>query len=463
MKPIHFLAGILLTLSGICLPGKNTGIHSTYAMAPAGWKAGVARTVITPEGPLWMGGYGSRTHESDGKLHDLWAKALALEDASGKKAVLVTLDIVGIPKKISDNIRKELNKKFGLSPAQIILNCSHTHSGPVLDDALTDVYPLNDAQSKKIADYSRQFEKKVIEVASKALQVMAPAQLYSQNGVTRFQVNRRNNNEGTLATQTELKGPGDPGVPVIKVVDGKGKVLAITFGYACHPTVLDLYQWSGDYPGFAQLELEKMYPGAVALFFQGAGADQNPLPRRTVPLARQYGKELAAAVERIMSEEMRILSPQLTTAYTEINLPIDPVLPLEELKKIASGTPNYHSRWAQRMVSAIEQKQPLPTTYPYPLQVWKLGEQPIMALGGELVVHYANALKKKYGQDLFVMGYSNDVMSYIPSSIILEEGGYEGAMAHTVYGLPGKWGKPTETLILEGMDQLAQKVDLKTK
>ena len=69
------------------------------------------------------------------------------------------------------------------------------------------------------------------------------------------------------------------------------------FGYACHPTVLDGYEWSGDYPGFAQIELEKSYPGTVAMFFQGTGADMNPLPRRTVPLAQQYGEELAAAVQ----------------------------------------------------------------------------------------------------------------------------------------------------------------------
>src|SRR5690606_39897908 len=68
--------------------------------------------------------------------------------------------------------------------------------------------------------------------------------------------------------------------------------------------------WSGDYVGFAQIALEKAYPGTTALFFQGAGGDQNPLPRRTVALAEQYGNTLAAAVERVVKEEMRPLSPQ---------------------------------------------------------------------------------------------------------------------------------------------------------
>ena len=62
------------------------------------WKVGVARIVITPEYPVWMGGYSSRTSPSDGKLHDLWAKALVLEDASGNRSILITMDLLSIPK-----------------------------------------------------------------------------------------------------------------------------------------------------------------------------------------------------------------------------------------------------------------------------------------------------------------------------------------------------------------------------
>ncbi len=62
------------------------------------WKAGVARTVITPKTSQWMAGYAARTRPADGKLHDLWAKALALEDEKGNRVVLVTTDLLGFPK-----------------------------------------------------------------------------------------------------------------------------------------------------------------------------------------------------------------------------------------------------------------------------------------------------------------------------------------------------------------------------
>ena len=107
-----------------------------------GWKAGVASIIITPEQPMWMGGYASRVRPAEGTLHDLKAKALILEDSRGQQAVLVTTDLLGFPKAVSDHIRNNLQKTFGFSKAQVILNSSHTHSGPVLEGSLVDVYPL---------------------------------------------------------------------------------------------------------------------------------------------------------------------------------------------------------------------------------------------------------------------------------------------------------------------------------
>jgi hypothetical protein len=432
-------------------------ISSTWAK---GWKAGVAKAIITPKESVWQAGYASRTHASEGKLHDLWAKALALEDENGKKCVLVTTDMLGFPKAMSDRIRIQLNQQFGLTKAQIILNSSHTHSGPVLDDALHDIYPLDANEEAKIARYSRQLEAQIIALVGQAIKDLEPVELFAQNGVTRFQVNRRNNKEGTLREQTELKGPNDYAVPVIKAVTANGKLKAVAFGYACHPTVLDIYQISGDYPGFAQIELEKAHPGVTALFFQGAAGDQNPLPRRTISLTRQYGRELAAAVDRVLEEPMRSLPAQLQTAYSEITLPLSPPPTEAELIKTQGETTPYLKRWATRMLAEKKQGKPFITSYSYPLQVWKLGDQPLFSFGGELVIEYAIECKKRFGQDIFVMGYSNDVMGYIPSATILKEGGYEGASSQMVYGLPSVWSTSVPELIYAEINRLAEQVGI---
>ncbi|OIN60860.1 neutral/alkaline non-lysosomal ceramidase N-terminal domain-containing protein [Arsenicibacter rosenii] len=432
-------------------------------VAGKGWKAGVAKVVITPEGPLWQAGYASRTHASDGKLHDLWAKALALEDENGKRLVLVTTDMLGFPKAMSDRIREQLKKTLGLDKSQIILNSSHTHSGPVLYDALQDIYPLNATEQARIDAYSRKLETQITALVATAMADLEPAELFARNGVTRFQVNRRNNKEGALREQTELKGPNDYAVPVIKVVTATGKLKAITFGYACHPTVLDLYQFSGDYPGFAQIELEKTFPGTTALFFQGGAGDQNPLPRRTIPLAKQYGRELAAAVECVLEEPMRPLAAQAKTAYSEIELPLSPPPTEADLKKTQQDEAPYMRKWATRLLTEKQQGKSFRSSYPYPMQLWQLGDQPIFSFGGELVIAYTIACKQRFGQDVFVMGYSNDVMGYIPSATILTEGGYEGASSQMVYGLPSTWDARVPDLIQQEITRLAAQVGLAGK
>lgn len=423
------------------------------------WKAGVSKVIITPKKPMWMAGYASRVHPSEGTLHDLWAKALVLEDASGKKAVLITSDLVGIPKSISDNIRDQLESRFHLSRSQIIINTSHTHSGPVLENSLSSIYPLDKQQAELVTEYSKNLVTQVVGLVGDALKAMQPVRLYSENGISRFQVNRRNNNESKLLEQTELKGPNDYAVPVLKVESIKGKLLAIAFGYACHNTVLSGYDWSGDYAGFAQLELEKEYPGTTALFFQGAGADQNPLPRRTVALAQQYGKTLAFAVSRVLKEDMRKLAPRLSTAYSEIKLPLASPPAESELVKIAGESKTYYIKaWAEMLLKKMKSGEPLERTYDYPLQVWTIGDQTLVAMGGEVVIEYAIQLKRIYGDRLFVLGYSNDVMAYIPSSTILKEGGYEGETSQMAYGLPAKWGDGIEKLILDEVMRLADQL-----
>src|SRR4051794_12599807 len=86
--------------------------------APPAWKAGLARVVITPDKAVWLAGYGTK-RVPDGKLHDLWMKALALEDHRGHRAVLVTSDFQGIPKGVSDRVFAAIREKFGLQRAQV--------------------------------------------------------------------------------------------------------------------------------------------------------------------------------------------------------------------------------------------------------------------------------------------------------------------------------------------------------
>jgi hypothetical protein len=355
-----------------------------------------------------------------------------------------------------------LYKKYGLTKSQILLNSSHTHSGPVLNDELTAIYPLSSDQSEKIREYSEKLEDIIVKLVGDAFLNKQPAKLFSQNGVARIQVNRRNNPEARLSQQVELKGPNEYSVPVMKVLDDKGILKAIIFGYACHSTTLDLYQFSGDYPGFAQVELEKSHPGVIALFFQGAGGDQNPLPRRTISLARQHGRTLAVAVERVLEEEMISLPPKLSSSYAEVKLEIA-ILPVKEdlmrIEKDSSKYPYYHRCWAKNMIAKIDKGELSDYTL-LPLQVLNIGNQPVMVMGGEPVIEYAILLKKIFGQNIFVFGFSNVLTSYVPSNTVLAEGGYEGESSQVVHGLPGKFKDGVQEVILREMEKLAQQAGI---
>ncbi|MGM0506306.1 MAG: neutral/alkaline non-lysosomal ceramidase N-terminal domain-containing protein, partial [Bacteroidota bacterium] len=294
----------------------------------------------------------------------------------------------------------------------------------------------------------------IVRLAGEALESLQPASVGIGHGVARFAVNRRNNPSDNLHQLPELAGPGDHDVPVFRITDEHGELVAVLFGYACHPTVQSGLHWSGDYPGFAQQAIEEELEGVTALFFQGAGADQNPLPRGHDSWARQYGETLAAAVLGTLDREMEPVQPELGLAYRELDLPIAP-LPSDEVLASRAESDNYIGRWARRMQKLKASGEEFPTHYPFPIQVWRLGEVPVIGLGGELVSGYAISLKEIFGFDTVVMGYSNDVMNYIPTTRILLEGGYEGLTAHMVYGLHGPWTGEVEASILHAVIGLA--------
>ena len=150
---------------------------------------------------------------------------------------------------------------------------------------------------------------------------------------------------------------------------------AVLFGYACHATVLDDYRWSGDYPGFAAAELESRYDGCTALFWAGCGADQNPLPRRKLELAKKYGSQLADAVTQVLDGEMQTISGPLSVSYKEIPLAFDKLPSESDLKQMVTSSNKYVRARAEMLLEQIADNKPLAKTYPYPVEVWKLGDQ----------------------------------------------------------------------------------------
>ncbi len=435
-----------------------------------GWQAGSARAMITPQEPIWMAGYGGRDRPAEGTLTELWAKALVIQDAQDQPALLITLDLVGIHRSTAAAICQRIAKTHEMTRDQIAINCSHTHTGPAVGSNLGPLHyeRVPAAQQAELDQYEAWLIERVVGVADEAIAALEPAALTWGSGLCTVAVNRRNNVEAnvpTLRREGTLRGPFDHAVPVLMVRDAKGELMTVVFGYACHATVLSFYQWSGDYPGFAQLALEQRYPEATAMFWAGCGADQNPLPRREVALAEGYGQRLAAAVAEVVEGTPRPLEPTLQTDYREIELPLENLPTVPSLRQILDNN-DQANRYAWARASYLLDEQAdhdwidaegkLATSYPYPIQTWQLGEEVRMVfLGGEVVIDYALAIKSfaetlpdQRREQIWVAGYSNDVMAYIPSRRVLNEGGYEAEGSNVYYGLPGRWSPELERQII---------------
>lgn len=455
-SPFRVLAACLLAivLAGVVGPVRGQEPR---------WKAGVAKAVITPEKGVWLAGYGTK-RPPDGKLHELWMKALALEDPSGNRAVLVTSDFQGVPKGMSDRVFARLRKQLNLERRQVMLTFSHNHCGPRLGDDLVDYYPIEAAQVKLVDEYTALMETRMVELIGAALAQLAPAELRMGEGRTTFAVNRRNNREADvpalLARGEALKGPVDHAVPVLTVTGANGKLAAILFGYACHPTTLSFTKWCGDYPGFAQLALEKAHPGALALFVNTCGGDQNPLPRRKVELCEKYGRMLTDAVEEALRKPMKAVGPGLRTAFAYVDLPYLQVATRAELQGFAKGAHPIRKRWAERMLRKLDAGEKFAPSYPYPLHAWRLGrEMLVLGMGAETVVDYALRFKVKYGPGTWVCGYVDDMIAYIPSRRVWLEGGYEGGSNLFEYGRPAlRWAGDIEERIADAVHGLVRAV-----
>ena len=455
---MNYLRLLLLVLLGfICLP---------LQAAPT-WQAGSARIKLTPQQFMWMSGYGSRVVPADGKLTDIWAKALVLRDANGKDVVLITADLIGIGRESTQWIAQQLKEKHDLERSQFAIATSHTHTGPALSDNLVPLHYLRaDAvHQNRIVQYTLKLRQLLVDVVGLAYRDLEPVYLTSGTGLCTVAVNRRTNTESQVPQKRlegRLNGPYDHDVPVLAVRNADYELKTVVFGYACHSTVLSFTKWSGDYPGFAQMDLENRYPGVDAMFWAGCGADQNPLPRRTVELAQHYGERVAQSVDSVLRGTMSPVEGELVTHYHEIAGKTQTPISRDELNQLLAEGNQYEQAYAQFVLKKLGEQEKLPAFYPYPIQTWHMGDIRMVFLGGEVVVDYAVKLKLlasgAKNTNVWVAGYSNDVMAYIPSTRVLREGGYEGGGSNTYYGFPALWSEEFEQQIL---DETRKQINLK--
>ncbi len=456
---LRMLLPYLLVLFLIALP--------CIGAQQAGWKAGVASAAITPGEPMWMAGYAARTKPSEGKIHDLWAKAMALEDGQGTRFVIVTVDLIGIPRQMRDWLEKQVNQRYKLPPEALLLNASHTHCGPVVRETRYSIYGntlygLSTEQIEQSNRYVDDLQEKLLQLIGQAINRLSPAKLGYSHARAGFAMNRRAKIESGYRISPNPDGPVDHDVPVLRVDGPDGKLRAVLFGYACHCTTLSFYKFCGDYAGFAQEYIEQAHPGTTALFVTGCGGDQNPYPRggpNTLEYCKQHGRALANGVESALTPRARPVAGPIRAAIDTVTLEFAEPPGREQLEREAKSDNKYERRHAEALLRQLDENGKIKTTYPYLVQVVRFGDDLTMvALAGEVVIDYSLRLKAELaGPAVWIAAYSNDVFGYVPSLRVLKEGGYEGGGAMRYTELPGPFAPSVEELVVDKVHELVGK------
>jgi hypothetical protein len=449
----------------------------------SGLAAGASRVSITPPVGIALVGFAGRP-PSTGVHDDLSATALVLaeRDAAGTvdaatRIALVSLDLLGLyGDALAPAIKAEVQRTTGIPGDRVLLCCSHTHYGPVMNGE------WEGGDDPEAVAYRETLPHHIAGVVAAAGAALRPVTLAAGRGSVRVGINRREwrpgteapaptgpppapaarplggrivlgqNPEGTLDSEVLVwrfdaaDGPDvDPGAPSGWVRRAPDPV-AVVFNYACHPVSLggQMRLISADFPGVACKVVERLV-GGTALFLQGACGNVNPslmgpdwdMPRR---LGHALGAEAAraallaapiAGTPLRLARETVALPPLLTTSLEDGRRMVETLE--AERRRLAEQGGGAGQRWwnergldrARRALAALEGGEPLPPLTA-DLAALRLGDAALAANPSELFCEIGLALKQASPFAwTSVAGYADGMVWYVPTRAAYAEGGYE--------------------------------------
>ncbi len=446
------------------------------------YKAGAASVCITPDESLWLAGYAVRTAPALGKISDLYATALALEDETGQRFVIASVEMIAVNAELSNRVADAIRAHHGLLRHQLLFTATHTHYAPEFRPDKTLFFHAPADYAAKIPAVAERLAESITQVVDQSLSRLEPVRLFARKTSASFAHNRRRRGvkAGTPSTEDTL----DRDVPVLDCVNAAGKHVAVVFGYACHCTTIppEDSRYCGDWVGFASERLQASNAGTTVLFIPGPGADQDPEPRGSLELSRQYGAEIAASVQSALDGPGIEITGPMQIGWADVSLPLQPVTKDRIQQMLLTDDPPQHVK-AKFLLDKLERDEKLIASYSAPIQVVRFGHELLLiALSGEPVVDWAHKLKGEYQQgavyrvqreeasapsslppapcfpSVWVAGYCNDVFDYVPTRRVQAEGGYEGGRANLWNWIPAPFTEDVEDRIATAVHRLVQLV-----
>ncbi|WP_409346215.1 neutral/alkaline non-lysosomal ceramidase N-terminal domain-containing protein [Paenibacillus sp. MBLB4367] len=435
-------------------------------------KFGIAKEEITPLEPVFMHGFGSRTHKSEGLLEPLYMTATMMQ--ADRTFLIVTIDALGSDRSFIVGIKDELKRAFGLSHEEVMINFSHTHHSvfltgpdPTLRRGGYSIGQSRWADDESELDYAEdmayyiRLRDTLQRMVGSCYDNLTEGELSMARGTSEFACSRRRpDGAGGVMWMPYYEGEIDKDLFVLKLSDSTGAVRGIVYCYGCHTTAMssDNYKFGNDFAGAASAMLEQRYPGAVAIFLQGCAGELKPRPGAVgdefvscdEARLRQVGDMLAQDVIAVMEYgSFRTVSCQFRAELC------DPLLYTEQTsasfyRTIADDPQqdDFHRASARRTIKAFENGT-IKDRIPFYISVWQLDEETsLIAMEGEVSTEYGLMLKRLFGNgSMIVLGYTNGVFSYVPTRKMIGEGGYEAACNY-YFGLRGPFVPEIEDIIV---------------
>ena len=409
------------------------------ATAKAGW----AVTDITPPTGLPLGGRGPRFAPITHVIDPLEAAATALEDADGRRALLVSLDLIGAGTVFTFELRHRVAALTGVPLEAVVVNFSHTHSGPM---TILDKYPVSEPAPVNLVAYERDLADAVTAVCLRAVDDLHPAEIRHAVGRSAIGINRRNRTEdGSMGMLPNPEGFYNPDLWVLDIRTATGRALLASHG--CHPVTVYSWQWqacSSDFPGAFRRSIRSSLGEQVhSQFLQGFAG--NVRPRRLADLDaltfrkskeddhHLIGAELAADVERSLAaaSEVRL---ELSSAAGFFAAPVDQsrMPPLEHWEKLERADDELSRNLGRYWSDATLRNTPLARTVPWDIGLLRFARGLTVAwMAGEVCAEWLPLVRAWTGDErLYGIGYCQDLPAYLPTAALIEEGGYEAGQSN---------------------------------
>lgn len=407
--------------------------------------AGACAVDFTPDADMLarglpLCGFGARTAPATGVHDPLTARAVAVGDTC-----IVACDVIGFHEDLSARIRA----RCVLPDANVIVTATHTHGAP---------FPVpGRLGGQPDPAFLRALEDACVAAIDGAVAARRPVTITAGIGA----------DPGVAKNRRHPGGPVDGPVPVLRIRDETGGMVAVVVAYACHPVVLgaDNLRITADYPGVVRSVIEAAYPGAVALFLTGCCGDANTghsaaaslnlaaNPARSFPMAQTLGARIADAA--LAAPEQPLSGPvtaheafvTLDMARRETDLPAlaalwrGEITTADPVRKILL---THWIGWAERFADTGS------GTWTGRVSLLNWAGMPVAAMPGEIFGQTGRDIRAVLGP-AFVLGYADSFPGYIPPASEFPHGGYEVDEAHRFIGMPASFAPGSAERLAEAL------------